>query len=271
MQSNNIGLILTSKYDPRFPGHKPLFCTTKADGKTFCFIEIAGRLCIPNFSPFEPKFNDCNDRGQPADENVVDMIVSCTFFPPDFYTDDINGDDFGDNDELVASILALNSSVINTLGQMMWHDPVAFDEICHGCFVVWNNIYTPSGPLILNEHFYILKQGHCNDTFKPNPLIKHQLLLSPPRPIQENYFECTDTLFGIVSNSYGIASSNAISIGTITIGLAVYVYLIIHKFEHPEPHQIATENEVSPATITATREGGVHANKISQVLPQYKE
>lgn len=159
-ESNNIGLDLISKFDPRFPGQDPLFCTIKKDKTPYCFIEIAGRLCIPNFSPYSALHNDCKERDHEA--NFMDMIISCIFVPPDDYIDEINGEIHPvDNNELVAKLLALDPFELNLLGQKLYNDPVAFDEICPLCFGFWNNIYAGpyEKPTPLNNYYYVISQG----------------------------------------------------------------------------------------------------------------
>jgi len=78
-----------------------------------------------------------------------------------------------------------------------------------------------------NGYYHQNNSIHCADSFSVPTSQWTKLISSPLVPLTEPYYECTQKPEQILSSNFGIASSNAITIGGPGIALAVVGILFV--------------------------------------------
>lgn len=245
----------TSYFDQRYPGMKPLYCNYKlvssedagggniysddfysddqsinstsitalADQRSvgvdtgirdYCFAEIGNQRCIPALVPFDSDCLDCTHTSSQC--NTFDLVPICLFTP---------------DDATLSKVLAANDTTLYKDMQkyavaILQGETADMSTFCGpSCSMLILNTYDDKN--ILNGYYHQNNSIHCADSFSVPSIQWRKLIASPPVPLTEPYYECYQKPEQILTNNFGIASSNAVTIGGPGIALAVIGILFV--------------------------------------------
>ena len=163
----------------------------------------------------------------------------------------------------------------------MYGAAISLETWCPGCLLYIFNAYDDQ--FNINEYRYQLSPankssvtgkgllsnfGHCEDSFTIPPRAWNRLIRSPPAPLVEIYYQCTKALSALIFDSFGIASSNACTIGLPFLSaLVVIIFTVITATKI-----INIPKEVEEKLVGKRQIKKEHIeNKLIEVDPEFKE
>lgn len=227
---------LSMNEEPRRPRRK--LQQSDDDLAPYCYARIGEEFCLPVIVPYNEACMNCtqydackeDDSCDPTQSECyyIDMIAACIYDP----SYEIIFELPVKYNQSTLFELARNASVDGLYGPAR-----SLDEWCPGCLIYVFNAYDDE--FNINEYRYQLSPknksiitgnlnsnfGHCEDSFTIPQKEWSKLVRSPPAPLTELYYQCTRKLDDVVFDSFGIASSNAV-----TIGLPVLSVIIVTLF-----------------------------------------
>lgn len=285
----NLGGILlqtTRVHNPRFPKMGPLACIQAVNAPNvtwspFCAIVQNDKVFMPALYHFQKACRGCaNARAvvqsqlnkmeretvsnTPAGEyggsrlselasssddyaacNVIDLVAALVYAPISPLE--------ASYAELMKFVVTFTQTEINDIvadSAAVDGTPKLLFQICPLCTVISVNLYDNS--MIIGQYGQTLSKGHCAASLNSTNFYK--LGESPPQQLVENYFECTDTMFGAFFYAIGFAFGNTGTFAPLMLmTLVPIVFLLLGCWGSKVPFEHYSEEVTQDATKELVR------------------